>query len=71
MIVASLNHLSLLNFILDALLLKSPLLCIPPPNRTLILATHTEIDTGATGRVVLIALLSTQTTCKAAYSNVC
>lgn len=66
MTVAPLKHLSLLDLVLDTLLLKSPLFRISPPHRTLIFAPHTEIYTGTTGRVVLIALFPTQTTCKTA-----
>jgi hypothetical protein len=70
MTVAPLKHLGLLDLVLDALLLESPLLRISPPYRTLILASHTEVDTSATGRVALIALLPTQSTCEATCSRI-
>lgn len=68
--IAPLKHLGLLDLVLDALLLESPLLCVSPPYRTLIFASHTEVDTSTAGRVVFIAFLSTQTTCKATCLNV-
>lgn len=55
----SLQHLGLLNSVLDALLLGSPLLGISPPNRAFVFTSHIETDTGGTGRMVLIALLPT------------
>lgn len=66
LVSTSLNHLSLLNLVLDPLLLKLALLCISPPHRALVFASNAEIDTGTTCRVILITLLATQTTCKTA-----
>ena len=55
----SLQHLGLLNPVLDALLLGSPLLRVSPPNWALVFASHVETDTGAAGRMVLITFLPT------------
>ena len=54
----ALQHLGLLDLVLDALLLGSPLLGGSPPHRALVFASHIKVDTGTTGRMVLVALLS-------------
>jgi hypothetical protein len=55
----ALQHLGLLDLVLDALLLGSPLLGGSPPSRALVFASHIKVDTGAAGRMILVALLST------------
>lgn len=51
--------------VLDVLLLDASLLGIPPPNRTLVLASHAEVIASTARGVLLVALLAAQATCKA------
>lgn len=61
----ALIHLGLLDLVLDMLFLEAPLLGIPPPNRTLVIASHAEVIASTARGVLLVALLSAQATCKA------
>ena len=58
-------HLGPFDRVLDALLLVSPLLWICPPLWTFVTACNIETETGAAGRMNLIALLPAKTACKA------
>lgn len=61
-----LAHLCLLDLVLDLLLLASPVLRIPPPNRALVFALDAEVIAGTAGGMFLVAFLPAQTTCEAA-----
>lgn len=65
-----LQHLRLLDLVLDVLFLYSSLLRITPPCRTLILAWNAEIDASTTGWTAFTALFATQATCKATWLKV-
>lgn len=67
--VAALDRFGVLDLVLDALLLCPSLLCICPPDGTLIFASHIKVDAGTAGRVSFVALLSAQATGEAAYMS--
>jgi len=55
---------------LDAILLHLSLLHASPPRWPLVLAFHTETDTGRAGWLTLIALFPSKTTCITTYDYV-
>lgn len=58
-------ELGLLDLVLDLFLLDFPLLIVPPPHRSLILALDAQITAGFAYWFVLVTFLSSKTTGKA------
>lgn len=46
------------------------MLCVPPPDRTLVFALHVQVVAGTAGGMFLVALLSTKATCEATWRQV-